>query len=365
VIKGRANEQVCTQTAVREMSVTSSPYIHGARPVNRMMREVVVALIPAIVVSVWLIGFGVVVQLMIGIGAALVFEAAALRLRGLDWRTALDDGSIVVLACLLALALPPYAPWWTCVVGIAFAVLLGKHAFGGLGHNVFNPAMAGYVFVLLSFPLVLSRWPDLLRFADYPGPLDSIRFVFLQPDSLDAVSGATALDHIKTEAALMRMTSEMQTDRVFGLFAARGWEWVNAAYLVGGLWLLWRRVITWRLPCAYLAGLAVAASMAWVADPELHRGALFHLFAGGAMLAAFFIVTDPVTSATTPRGMLIFGAGAGVLTFVMREVGTYPDGVAFAVVTMNALAPLIDRLTQPRLYGKSETADDPERPTRR
>lgn len=330
------------------------------------MRQVVIALLPAIVVYVFLFGFGIVVHLLLAIFAALAFEAAALTLRGLERKPFLHDGSVVVLACLLVLAIPPYAPWWLAIAGVAFAVLIGKHAFGGLGHNIFNPAMVGYIFLLLCFPLALSRWPELAGLADYPGPWDSIHLIFADNGrDLDAVSGATALDHVKTQAALMRMQSEMHTDTAFGLMGGRGWEWINAAYLLGGVWLLWRRVIGWRLPLSYIGALAFAASVAYVADPDLHRGMIFHLFAGGAMLAAFFVVTDPVSSATTPKGMLIFGLGAGLLTYLIREYGTYPDGVAFSVVIMNSLAPLIDRFTQPRLYGKTSAVDDTPRATSR
>lgn len=338
----------------------SSPYVHGARTVSWIMRQVVCALVPALLVYVYVFGFGVLVQLALAITTAIACEVAALKMRGFAWRATLGDSSVIVLACLLALALPPYAPWPIVVVGTVVAVLLGKHAFGGLGHNIFNPAMVGYVFVLLCFPLALSMWPQAAKLTHYPGPFDSLAAVLWQSPVLDGMTGATVLDHVKTEAALSRTMSEIETDSVFGVIAGPGWEWINVAYLLGGIWLLWRRVITWRLPVAFLAGLALAAVAAHVADPELHRGALFHLFAGGAMLAAFFIVTDPVSSATTPRGMLIFGAGVGVLTLVMREWGTYPDGVAFAVVTMNACSPLIDRLTQPRLYGQARTNDDPD-----
>jgi electron transport complex protein RnfD len=336
----------------------SSPYAHGARPVAWIMRQVVFALVPAILLYVYLFGFGLLVQLTLAVATAISCEAAALKMRGLAWRETLGDSSVIVLACLLALALPPYAPWPIVVLGTAVAVLLGKHAFGGLGHNVFNPAMVGIVFVLLCFPLTLSEWPQAAKLTHYPGPFDSLAAILWQAPVLDGVTGATVLDHVKTEAALLRMMSEIDTDSVFGVVAGPGWEWINVAYLLGGIWLLWRRVITWRLPLAFLTGVTVTALAAHIADPELHRGALFHLFAGGVMLAAFFIVTDPVSSATTPRGMLIFGAGAGVLTLVMREWGTYPDGVAFAVVTMNAFSPLIDRLTQPRLYGQVRTTDD-------
>lgn len=341
--------------------VLSSPYVHGARSVNAIMREVLWALVPGICVYVYVFGYGVLVQLALAVVTAIACEIAALRMRGFAWRETLDDGSVIVLACLLALALPPYAPWPVVMLGTAVAVLLGKQAFGGLGHNIFNPAMVGYVFVLLCFPLALSVWPQAAKLTHTPGPFDSLAAVLWQAPVLDGMTGATVLDHVRTQAALMRMMSEIETDQVFGHLAGPGWEWINLAYLLGGLWLLGRRVITWRLPVAFLSGLALAALAANIADPELHRGALFHVFAGGAMLAAFFIVTDPVSSATTPRGMLIFGAGVGVLTLVMREWGTYPDGVAFAVVTMNAFSPLIDRLTQPVLYGQASKPDDPDR----
>lgn len=322
------------------------------------MRQVLYALAPAMLLYVYLFGWGIILQLVIAIVSALLFETFALRLRGLAPKTFLSDGSVVVLACLLALAIPPYVPWWITVAGVAFAVLIGKHAFGGLGHNIFNPAMVGYIFLLLCYPLMLSRWPEMRAVIDRPGMWDSFKLIATNsPANLDGVSGATVLDYVKTQAALMRMHSEMQSATTFGMFAGRGWEWINAAYLCGGVWLLWRRVVTWRLPLSFLAGLAVAALLGYIVDPELHRGAMFHLFAGGAMMAAFFVVTDPVSSATTPLGMLIFGLGAGLLTYLIREFGGYPDGVAFSVVIMNSLAPLIDRFTQPRLYGKSSKTD--------
>lgn len=337
----------------------SSPHIHGAHGVPWVMRQVIYALIPAVATYVVLFGFGVLIHLSIAVVAALLFEAWALRLRGVESRPFLNDGSAVVLGCLLALAIPPYAPWWVTVAGVGFAIFAAKHAFGGLGHNVFNPAMVGYLFVLLCFPVALSRWPELAGQLDAPSPWDSVKLIFANsPSALDGVSGATALDYIKTQAALMRMLSEIQTDGPLGAMGGRGWEWINLAYLAGGGWLLGRRVITWRLPLSYLGGLAAAALVGAIADPELHRGAVFHVFAGGAMLAAFFVVTDPVSSATTPRGMLIFGLGAGLLTYIIREFGAYPDGVAFSVVIMNSLAPLIDRITQPRLYGKISESDD-------
>ena len=332
----------------------SSPHLHGARSVPWIMRQVLYALIPAITVYVYLFGCGILVQLMIAITTALVLESIALLLRGYPLKAYLSDGSVIVLACLLTLAIPPYTPWWVIVVGVAFAVLIGKHAFGGLGYNIFNPAMVGYLFLMLCYPVALSRWPEMSKIADYPGLWESVRMIATHSTGLpDGISGATVLSHIKTQLALMHTHSEMESAVNFGMLAGHGWEWINVAYLCGGVWLLWRRVVTWRLPLSFMVGVAFAALLGHVVDAELHRGAVFHLFAGGTMLAAFFVVTDPVSSATTPVGMLLFGFSAGLLTYCVREFGGYPDGVAVAIVIMNALAPLIDRFTQPRVYGKT------------
>lgn len=318
------------------------------------MRQVLFALVPALLTSVAIFGCGILVHLSIAIVAAVAFEALALRLRNIEIRPYLADSSVLVLASLLVFAIPPYAPWWVTIVGVAMAVLIGKHAFGGLGHNVFNPAMVGYIFLLLCFPYVLNQWPAVASLHDFRGPMDSIRLIiFGSPDLIDGRSGATALDQVKTQATLMRMTSEMELHTVLGYVGGRGWEWVSMAFLVGGSWLLWRGVIRWRLPVGFLIGLGSAATIGVIVDPELHRGLLFHYFTGATMIAAFFIVTDPVSSATTPRGMLLFSFGAGLCTYLVREFGSYPDGVAFAIVAMNSCAPLIDRLTQPRLYGTS------------
>lgn len=310
------------------------------------------ALLPGLFAYVIVFGMGVLIHLGIATVSAVLLEYLALKWQRIDPQPFLRDGSVLVLACLITFAIPPYAPWWITFLGVAFAVLIGKHAFGGLGYNIFNPAMAGYIFLLLCFPRIMGQWPTAGLETDFRGFIDSASLIMTGAiDGIDGRSGATALDHVKTQATLMRMQSEMHANNIFGLLGGRGWEWINIAFLAGGGWLLLRRVVRWRLPLSFLCGLGIAASVGYLSDPELHRGLLFHLFTGAGLFAAFFIVTDPVSSATTPKGMLIFGFGAGVLTYLIREFGSYPDGVAFAIVSMNACAPLIDRLTQPRLYG--------------
>lgn len=332
-------------------SPSGSPFIRAARPVERVMALVLLALIPALLVNVALVGCGVLVQFALAVTTAVALEAAVLALRGRDPRRGLCDLSVVVLAALFVIAVPPAAPWWFTVAGTAFAVLIAKHAYGGLGGNVFNPAMAGYAFVLLSYPAVASAWPD--PGAGWMGPGEALGSVFAPAVPADAVTGATVLDFNRTQSALMIMRSESGQSAVHGILAGRDWEWVNLAYLVGGVWLLFLRVIPWRIPAGVLAGVALPALVFYGLDPDLRDGPLFHVFAGAALPAAFFIATDPVSSPSSPRAMLAFGFGVGVLTYALRAWGAYPDGVAFAILMMNAFAPLLDRVLRPVPHGRA------------
>jgi len=312
----------------------SSPHQHAGGSVPRQMRDVLLALLPGLAATVYYLGPGVLANVAVAAGAAVVLEALALAARAAPWRSSLADLSVLVTAVLLALALPPAAPWWVAAAATAFAVLVAKHAFGGLGNNVFNPAMAGYAFAALSFPVAMSDW----RLA--------------VPAGGDAVSGATPLAAVATELKLMRMLSEIQASGVFGWLGARAWDTINLAFLIGGGWLLARRVVTWHIPVAFLAAVFLAAAVLRVADPDRYLSPLFHLFSGATMLGAFFIATDPVSSPVTPRGKLLFGAACGVLTIFIRGFGSSADGVAYAVLTMNTAVPLIDRITRPRTLGE-------------
>ncbi|PKM44391.1 MAG: electron transport complex subunit RsxD [Gammaproteobacteria bacterium HGW-Gammaproteobacteria-1] len=336
--------------------VISSPHVHGPANVSGVMLRVVYALLPAIAGCVWLFGWGVVVNLLVAITAALVFEAAFLALRRRPIIITLRDGSALVTAVLLAVALPPLAPWWLVTVGVLFAIVFAKQLYGGLGFNPFNPAMAGYVLLLVSFPQEMTNWaaPAALRSGDLglvQVLLHSLTGALPTGTTMDALSSATALDTLKVQLGMAHTVSEIRGGPIFGLFGGRGWEIVNGLILLGGLWLLWRRVITWHVPAAVLGSLALIATLFHLINPELYAGPLFHLASGGAMLGAFFIATDPVSGATSPRGQLVFGAGMGVLIYVIRTWGGFPDGVAFAVLLMNMAAPAIDYYTQPRVYG--------------
>ena len=309
------------------------PYVVAGFTVPRVMFQVLLALAPVLAVLVYLHGPRPVALLAVAAVTALACEALALRLRRRAVRPALRDGSVLVTAALLALAVPPSLPWWLLTFGTAVAVLLAKHAYGGLGQNPFNPAMVGYAVLLVSFPLEMTQWPA-------PGA------------GWDAVTGATALDTLRTGLRESYTMQEILAGPAFGSIGASGGEWVNLAALAGGLYLLARRVIRWHIPVAVLAGLALPAALAQLLDPGAHPGAAFHLASGAAMLGAFFIATDPVSAATSDRGRLVYGAGIGLLTWIIRSWGGFPDGVAFAVLLMNLAVPLIDRCTVPRIHGE-------------
>lgn len=344
-------------------SATSSPHMMRDDGISQLMRQVIFALIPGTSAMFYFFGWGVAFNLIIAISVALITEAAVLKLRKCAIKTTLMDFSAIVTACLLALALPPLAPWWLTAIATLFAILLGKHLYGGLGFNPFNPAMVGYVVVMISFPREMTFWllpstvnPVSLSFAD------SFNLTFLSQlpatMSWDSISSATLLDGIKNHLSqgqlLSSVDSNQQLNVLFGKLAGNGWEWINLLYLAGGLWLFKKRIIDWRIPFGLLASLSLLSLIFYLIDSEQYLSPLTHLLSGGIMLAAFFIATDPVSASTTPRGRMIFGAGIGLFIFIIRQWGGYPDGIAFAVLLMNMAAPLIDYYTVPAAFGKTK-----------
>ena len=332
-----------------------APYLLKDTSVSQVMTQVCIALVPGIVAYAWLVGPAILFQLVIASLAALLAEAAMLRLRGKPLAMFLSDGSAVVTAWLIALTFPPLAPWWLVVTGTVFAIVIGKQLYGGLGQNPFNPAMIAFAVCIVAFPALMSQWPSVGLGLPLKAQVDVI---FGLIPRVDALSGATPLDAMKTALKLangeISVSNLLANQDIYGNFAGRGWEWVTAGYLLGGLWLWWRGIITWHVPLAFIAALGLVSGGLWLYQPEHFASPLFHLFSGGAMLGAFFIATDPVSGCTTPRGKLIFGAGAGLLAYIIRVFGGYPDGVAFAVLIMNLSAPVIDLLTQPPIFGMKD-----------
>ncbi|MCX7168061.1 MAG: RnfABCDGE type electron transport complex subunit D [Rhodocyclales bacterium] len=337
--------------------MNNSPYFLKPTSVQSVMLRVLVALLPGIAAYIWFFGAAIVVQIALASITALAAEALMLRMRSKPVMMFLSDGSALVTAWLIALTFPPIAPWWLTVVGVVAAIVIAKHLYGGLGQNPFNPAMVAFALMIVAYPSLMSQWPAA-DFTDFV-PLWNAIFGERQ---LDAITMATPLDALRTvlrdpEQRAM-IAGLLGNKATFGNVGGHGWEWVAAGHLLGGLWLLQQRIITWHMPAAFLTTLLVISGGFSLYDAERFAGPGFQLFTGGAMLAAFFIVTDPVSGCTTPRGKLFFAAGIALLTWIIRTFGAYPDGIAFAVLLMNIAAPLIDMYTQPPVFGHKIKGED-------
>ncbi len=340
----------------------AAPHTTTANSVGRVMTIVMVALLPATLCGFWLFGWPAIYLWIVTLSAAVFGEALCLRLGGREALPALFDGSAALTGWLLALTLPPWAPWWIGVFGGLFATVIGKHVFGGLGQNLFNPAMAARVALLISFPVQMTAWvsPLPISAAAAPGMIEGLHITLgaLSP-AFDDIASATLLGHVKTELSrgidLLHLltAAHAPADSLTGTRTGSLGE--TAAWLIaaGGILMMFLRVIAWQTPVAMLAGVAVPAALLHFVAPGRYLDAGSHLFSGGVMLGAFFIATDYVTSPNTPAGRLIFGAGCGILTYVIRTWSGYPEGVAFAVLLMNSLTPIIDSYIKPRVYGRN------------
>jgi electron transport complex protein RnfD len=338
----------------------TSPHAHAAQNTGKVMQLVLWATAPGLLALTYHFGWGSLINVLLATATAVIAEAAVIRLRGRSVSFYLRDYSAAVTAVLLGLALPPLAPWWIVVVGTLFSIVIAKHLYGGLGYNPFNPAMVGYVVLLISFPIQMTSWVTPLALLpeglSHPGIIESINIVFLDYSPADGVTGATPLDSFKFSDGLL-------VDQIYAqnpLFseaaiAGVGWEWVNIGFLIGGLILLASRIFTWHGPLAMLASLTLMSVIFWDGGSSDSPGsAMMHLFSGASMMGAFFILTDPVSSAVSNRGRLIYGALIGVLVYIIRAWGNYPDAVAFAVLLANFAAPFIDNYTLPRTYGHTD-----------
>ncbi len=320
-----------------QLYLSSSPHAHSGTTTDRVMRDVIYSLLPACAVSVYLFGWRALLVLLLAIGGCLATEA--LCRKGMGQPSTLADGSAALTGILLAMNLPPSAPWWLVLVGAVVAIAIGKQVYGGLGHNPFNPALVARVVLLISFPVQMTSWTT-------PAPLGS---------GLDAVTSATPLGAMKTAVMLTGKLPEALSGGLghyfFGSMAGSLGEVSVLALLLGAAYLFWRRVLTWHIPATFLGSVVVCSGLFWLIDPARYPDPLFHLFTGGLILGAFFMATDMVTSPVTSRGMLVFGVGCGLITVLIRLFGGYPEGVSFAILLMNAVTPLIDRFTRPRKFG--------------
>ncbi|ABU71918.1 hypothetical protein VIBHAR_02967 [Vibrio campbellii ATCC BAA-1116] len=327
------------------------------------MKWVALCAIPGLVAQTYFFGWGTIIQLVFAIAVAVSLEALVMLVRKRSPMRALRDNSAIVTAWLLAVAIPPWSPWWIMVIGLIFAIVIAKHLYGGIGQNLFNPAMVAYVVLLISFPVQMTSWSaPVSLMSEHVTFADALSLIFTGYDfdglslqqvraGVDGVTMATPLDAFKTGIHTGATPSEVLSQPMFGGLAGIGWQWVNLAYLVGGLVMIKKRIIQWYIPVGFLGSLALFSTVFSLLMPGETASPIFHLLSGATMLGAFFIATDPVSASTTVKGRLIFGALIGALVFIIRSWGGFPDGVAFAVLLANMCVPLIDYYTKPRTYG--------------
>jgi electron transport complex protein RnfD len=312
--------------------ITGKPILNT----SNLMLQVIYGLALGVALQFYFFGWGVIYQitlaLITGIAAEIIF--LKIRKKSID---VIKDNSAALTAILLAISIPSIAPWWIVVLGTSFAIIFGKQLYGGLGSNPLNPAMLGYAFLLISFPLEMTRWTS--SFLSFGEGLN----VIFSSINIDALSSATRLEEAKFALMEGEVFNPIQIDQTV---------WINLGFLVGGVYLFYKKVITWQIPLSFLAGIIVMSALLMLVDSDHAMGPVFHLFHGATMLGAFFILTDPVSSSTTPRGRLIFGFLIGILVIIIRTYGSYPDGVAFAVLLLNIAVPLIDYYSKPKVFGR-------------
>ena len=318
------------------MMILRAPHAHEGISIKKVMFKVNIALAPAVLLGIMQFGMPALFLVITTIVSALICEVVSLKLNPRA-EGEINDRAVILTALILGMSLPPHAPLWIGALGAAFAIFFGKQVYGGLGQNLFNPAMLARVVLLISFPVEMTKW--ITPSAFYDGVWYKM--------GVDGVSGATTLGLTKEGA----QTSFHWLSHVLGTSTGSLGETSAVLMLVGGIWLIQQQVFSWHVPVATILGCLLPGTAMWFADPSAVPEPLAQLTSGGLLMCAFFIATDPVTTPTSNRGKLIFGAGTGFLIFVIRTFGNFPEGVAFSILIMNAVTPLIDQYTRPRMYG--------------
>ncbi|MCK5818858.1 MAG: electron transport complex subunit RsxD [Psychromonas sp.] len=341
----------------------SSPYQQIKRSTSQIMFIVILCLVPAIMLQSYFFGIGNLLQIILSVFTALVAEAAVLKLRNRPIINTLKDGSAILTAVLIAVSIPSLAPWWLVIIGALFAIIFVKQLFGGLGQNIFNPAMAAYVLLLISFPVPMTTWNPTNSLLPFPVDfIDQIKLVFTGVTTaghtldqlainLDGLTLATPLNTVQNGLhAGYTLTEIAKSSR-----GINNSEFpisvINIAYLFGGCILLFKRLIHWHIPVAFLTSITLFSFISFVYDPEHISSPFFQLFTGATMIGAFFILSDPVTASTTPKGRFLYAILIAFFVVLIRNAGGYPDALAFAVLIGNMCVPLIDYYTKPPVYG--------------
>lgn len=323
------------------LTVSPSPHIHSEDSVQKLMYGVIIAMLPAIAISLFVFGINALYVILLSVISCVAVEFALTKYL-LKQEPTIMDGSAIITGILLAFNVPSNLPWWGVVLGSIVAIGIGKTAFGGLGNNPFNPALVGRVFLLISFPVQMTSWPV---------PLIS-RFQFA-----DATTGATPLAIIKEGIDAGKPVSELMNEipsyfsLMLGELGGCVGEISAIGLIIGFIYMLWKKIITWHTPISMLATIFVFTGILWLINPDKFIDPVFHLLTGGVLLGAFFMATDYVTSPMTTKGMLIYGVGIGVITVVIRVFGSYPEGVSFAILIMNGFVPLMNKYIKPKRFG--------------
>lgn len=348
--------------------IASSPHNHIQKKTSALMRLVIYATIPGVFAQWYFFGWGNLTHMFIAIIAALSAEFIVLSLREKNISLQIFDGSAILTAILIGISIPALAPWWISFIGAIFAIVIVKQLYGGLGHNPFNPAMAAYVMLLISFPVQMTLWqPPLELMSINLDGFNTLSVIFTGFTSdgysveqlrthVDGYTMATPLDTVKTNVTIGLTVMESMKNPIIGEHFGVGWEWINAGFLFGGLFLLYKKAIDGATPFSFLGSLFICSFIAFLVSHDSNASTMFHWFNGACMLGAFFILTDPVSGATSTKGRIVYGALAGLLVFLIRKFGGYPDAVAFSVLLCNMAAPLIDQYTRPRTYGHKENS---------
>ncbi|MDR2086670.1 MAG: RnfABCDGE type electron transport complex subunit D [Dysgonamonadaceae bacterium] len=313
-----------------KLIISPSPHIHSGDSIEKNMYGVLVALAPAWIVSLVYFGLGALIVTLLSVLSCVLFEYLIQRFL-LKGKTTIGDGSAILTGTLLAFNLPSNLPAWIILIGALVAIGIGKMSFGGLGNNIFNPALVGRVFLLISFPAPMTDWPE-------PG--------FFPPTYTDAVTGATTLEMIKGHFGDLPAYSALLSGKIGGSLG----EVSAIALLIGLIYMLWRKIITWHIPLSVIATVALFTGIMHGVDPALYAHPALHVLSGGLLLGAIFMATDYVTSPMTGKGMIIYGTGIGIITVVIRLFGAYPEGLSFAILIMNAFTPLINRYVKPERF---------------
>lgn len=320
------------------LTVSPSPHVHSDDSTQKIMYRVVLAMLPALAWSVFVFGLDALRVTVIAVLACLAFEFLIQKYL-LKVKPAINDGSALVTGILLAFNVPSNIPWWIIIIGALAAIGIGKLSFGGLGHNIFNPALVGRVFMLISFPVQMTSWP------------------VNNQSGIDAVTSATPLGIIKEGISNGTPISQISQNlpSTFELFwggIGGSLGEISAALLIlGGLYMLFKKVITWHIPVSIIGTVALIAGIFWMVNPEIYINPLYHILTGGLMLGAIYMATDMVSSPMTPKGQIIYGIGIGIITISIRLFGAYPEGISFAILIMNAVTPLINYYVKPARFG--------------